>query len=217
VVTTITPRLETKPQPAPPLGLGSARRYARPVPSLARSEQWPADLDERFAAGDPDALRGAFDAHGALVLSLCRRGLASAEDADDAVQQVFVAAWRARHRFDPARGSLASWLAGITRNKVLDAQRAHYRRRDVLVPTEPGAAAAAEPEAGPDAVADQLVVRAALERLPSDRRAALELAFFEGLTHPEVAERLGLPLGTVKSHIRRGLDALRDELEAGDG
>jgi RNA polymerase sigma-70 factor (ECF subfamily) len=176
------------------------------------------DLDRRFADGDPDALRGAFDAHGPLVLGICRRGVPTATDADDVVQQVFVAAWRSRAGFDPARGSLASWLAGIARNKVLDAQRAMYRRRDVLVPTDPaGPGTADDSAAAPDAVADQLVVRAALRRLPPERRAAVELAFFEGLTHPEVAERLELPLGTVKSHIRRALDALRAELEVSDG
>lgn len=221
-MTAITASIEVVPPSVPRLWRGPERRYAPAVPSPARSEPRAADLDERFAVGDPDALREAFDVHGALVLSICRRGLPSPEDADDALQQAFVAAWRARARFDPARGSLASWLAGITRNKVLDAQRALYRRRDVPASADDrdvlaSTAPQVDVPTGPEQVADQLVVRAALGRLPADRRVALELAFFEGLTHPEVAERLGLPLGTVKSHIRRGLDALRDELEVSDG
>jgi len=190
------------------------------MPSAAALDERPPDLDARFARGDADALREAYDAHGALVFSLCLRGLPSREEAEDAAQQAFVAAWRARASFDPARGSLGGWLAGITRNKVVDAQRALYRRQDLVVAAESAASGERQDAGvapGADAVADQLVVRAALQRLAPERRAVLELSFFGGLTHAEIAEQVGLPLGTVKSHIRRGLEALRVDLEASDG
>lgn len=179
-----------------------------------------AGIDERFAAGDDDALREAFEAHGRLVYSICHRGMPSPEEAEDVAQQVFVAAWKARSRFDPAAGSLRGWLAGIARHKVLDAQRVHYRRLEVASAEpadERGAPGAAGSRSAFDAVADRMVVAAALARLEPERRAVLESAFLDGLTHPEVALRHDLPLGTVKSHIRRGLDALRKDLEASDG
>lgn len=209
-----------EPDEATALWLAPARaRYPSTMPSAAALDERPRDLDARFAQGDDaSALREAYEAHGALVFSLCLRGLPTREEAEDAVQQVFVAAWRARRRFDPTKGTLGGWLAGIARNKVLDAQRALYRRRDVLA-IDPDADVEA-PDGAPatsDAVTDQLVVRAALDRLAPERRSVLELSFFEGLPHPEIAERTGLPLGTVKSHIRRGLDALRADLEASDG
>jgi RNA polymerase sigma factor (sigma-70 family) len=208
-----------RPDPVAALRSGApVRRYDPPVQRSGTGRAEVVDLERRFADGDPDALRGAFDAHGALVLAICRRGLPTPADAEDVVQQVFVAAWRSRERYDAERASLASWLAGITRNKVLDAQRALYRRRDVLLADDaPGPTGTEQGTSQQDAVADQMVVRAALRRLPPERREAVELAFFEGLTHPEVAERLDLPLGTVKSHIRRALDALRADLEVSDG
>lgn len=235
MVTACSPTVEG---PAPPRTHG-AYRYPRTMVRASATHDQPddrpgagsaADLAERFARGDDEsALREAYDAHAGLVFSICRKALPSREEAEDATQATFVAAWRSRRRFDPAVGSLGAWLAGIARNKVLDALRAHYRRPEE--PAEevspaavsgPGAVATArstgEPDRGPaEAVVDRLVVARALRELAPERRAVIESAFFDGLTHPEVAARHDLPLGTVKSHIRRGLEALRRELEVSDG
>jgi len=183
------------------------------------------DVAARFAAGDESALREAYDAHGALVFAFCSRNLASRADAEDATQQVFVAAWQGRDRFDAGKGSLPGWLLGIARHKVADVVRASGRR-DVLVERQANAVGAGAagtmgvsgPTAGavgdsPDTVLDRLVVGRALAALPAEQRRTLELAFYDDLTHTQIAQVLGLPLGTVKSHIRRGLGRLRASLE----
>ena len=177
------------------------------------------DVAARFAAGDESALREAYDAHGALVFAFCSRNLASRADAEDATQQVFVAAWQGRDRFDAEKGSLPGWLLGIARHKVSDVVRASGRR-DALVERQasavgtgaPGAPAGAVGDT-PDKVLDRLVVARALAELPDEQRRTLELAFYDDLTHTQIAQVLGLPLGTVKSHIRRGLGRLRASLE----
>jgi len=178
------------------------------------------DVAARFAAGDEAALREAYDAHGGLVFAFCSRNLASRADAEDATQQVFVAAWQGRDRFDAEKGSLPGWLLGIARHKVSDVVRASGRR-DALVERQAsavgtgatgGAVGGAVGDA-PDTVLDRLVVARALAELPDEQRRALELAFYDDLTHTQIAQVLGLPLGTVKSHIRRGLGRLRASLE----
>jgi RNA polymerase sigma-70 factor (ECF subfamily) len=170
------------------------------------------DVATRFASGDEQALREAYDAHGALVFAFCSRNLASRADAEDATQQVFVAAWQGRDRFDAERGSLPGWLLGIARHKVADAVRARGRRND-LATREAAKVEIATPPNAPEIVLDRLVVAHALAELPDEQRRALELAFFDDLTHTQVAQVLDLPLGTVKSHIRRGLGRLRARLE----
>jgi RNA polymerase sigma-70 factor (ECF subfamily) len=163
---------------------------------------------QMWAAGDPDALRMAWDAFGRLVFSYCRRSLGDEERAADCTQETFVSAWRARERFDPARGTLAGWLIGVARNRVLDAHRAGSRVPEPVSDLPEGPSAGA----GSDALADRLVVQHAVDSLPPTAREIVELAFYTDLTHAEISERLGLPLGTVKSHIRRSLIRLRDHL-----
>lgn len=166
-----------------------------------------ATLEDRLVVGDESVLRDIFDEYGALVLSIARRLVGT--DAEDLVQQVFMAAWKGRDRFDPSKGSLAAWLSGITRFKAIDHLRAAGRRPsvatdkvEVMEPVEPAV----------DQVVDRMVLAAALESLPEARREVVELGFFHDLSHPEIAEKLDLPLGTVKSHMRRGLEALQREL-----
>lgn len=169
----------------------------------------PVELDDLFADGDESLLREVYDRYGALVHGICRRTL-PAEDADEVTQQVFLDAWQSRSRYDPAKGSLAGWLVGITRFKVVDRTRARVRHERVRVGAVPERPAAVSDV---DRVADRLLVQDALDSLPERQRRVVELAFFGGCTHAEVATSLGLPLGTVKSHIRRGLGTLRRHLE----
>ena len=166
-------------------------------------------LEQRLVAGDHAALRELFDTYGPMVMGLCRR-LVGAE-AEDVAQQVFLDAWKSRARFDPERGSLAAWLARIARFKSIDHLRASARRPSVPS-ADAGLTERTEPDV--DAVVDHMVVTRALEELPLARREVVELGFYHGLTHPEIAEKLGLPLGTVKSHMRRGLESLQRELES---
>jgi RNA polymerase sigma factor (sigma-70 family) len=184
---------------------GSTARYAAPVPTEDQ-------LATLFAAGDEQALRLAYDRFGSLVYSLCRRGLAAEADAEDVTQQVFIAAWKDRGRFDPSRGALGAWIVGIAKFKILDAQRAAGRRRDTA--TEGVERIEGEPSGDQlDRLADRMVLIEALAQLPAERREVVERAFFSDLTHPQIADALDLPLGTVKSHIRRGLSSLREHLE----
>lgn len=165
-------------------------------------------LEQRFVAGDERALAEIFAQHSGIVLGLARKSVGA--EADDVAQQVFVAAWKSRHRFDAERGSIRSWLIGITRFKIVDHLRAAGRRPTPVVDDGPEPV---EPTQAAEHLADRLVLAEALAALPEERRTVVELAFYNDLTHHEIAERTGLPLGTVKSHARRGLAALRTELE----
>lgn len=166
-----------------------------------------------LVAGDQQALADAFTAWGTMVHAFCA-SRAGHDAADDLTQQVFVAAWRGRHTFDAERGVVPGWLIGIARNL---SNRSFRRNREIPTADAPSedatlvADAASAPD-GPDAVADRLLLGAALQRLAQDQRRTLELGYLEGLTQQEVADRLGLPLGTVKSHQRRGLQRLRQAL-----
>jgi RNA polymerase sigma factor (sigma-70 family) len=165
-----------------------------------------------WVAQDPAALRLAFDSCGAVVYSYCRRALADGEQAADCTQETFVSAWRGRERFDPAKGSLAAWLLGIARYRVLDGYRASARR-----PTPVGdlPTTADTGPADDDRLVDRLLVAHALAELPAAFRQVIELAFYSDLTQVQIAEKLDMPLGTVKSHMRRGLRTLRTHLDGG--
>jgi RNA polymerase sigma factor (sigma-70 family) len=174
-----------------------------------------ASVEQAFARGDEQALALAYDRWGGLVYTLALRCLGNREDAADVTQQVFVKAWGSRTRYDPSKASLSAWLVGISRHVVADQLAARGRLRKV---TE-RAAELHDPaivETHVDAVADRLLLADELERLEDTARQIMRLAFFDGLTHAQIAESLALPLGTVKSHIRRSLERLRRRLEGQD-
>jgi RNA polymerase sigma-70 factor, ECF subfamily len=183
-------------------------------------------LDEDFASGKPDALEAAYRRYGPVVHNFARRA-AGPEAADEVTQDVFLAAWRSSTRYDPARGSLGGWLMGIARHKATDALRARGRASDRLARaaadplgagvTSTGAGGAAGGRSSDVGLAERLMVADALGRLRPDVREIVELAFYSDLTHEQIAERTGRPLGTVKSQIRRSLAALRRHLEGIDG
>jgi RNA polymerase sigma factor (sigma-70 family) len=193
-------------------------RYIRVV---AENVDDPLDLvEEAFERGDERALRLAYERHGSLVYSFCRRSLSDVDAAKDATQETFVAAWRTRERFDRSRGSLAGWLLGIARFKVLDQYRAGARHptpvEETLEAGTPAFGAQAASRVEPlEALADRLLLADALATLPERPRGVIELAFYQDLTQQQIADKLGLPLGTVKSDTRRGLQRLRRHLEGG--
>jgi RNA polymerase sigma-70 factor (ECF subfamily) len=164
-------------------------------------------LGRRFAAGDPAALREAYDHYSAAVYAIAVRTLGAHHDAEDVTQQVFVRAWRGRGTFDPTRGNLGAWLTGITRRQVSD--RLDVRVRELRTATRVGQADPRTPTPEPDRVVDAVVVANELGKLAPPVRTVLRLAFFDDLTHEQIAAVTGLPLGTVKSHLRRGMDRLR--------
>jgi len=170
-------------------------------------------LADRFRSGDETALREIYDRYGALVHAVGLACLPVRSDAEDLTQATFVAAWRGRQTYDPDRGTLAGWLLGIARRQAVDRLRALRRERslaDAVIRQQP---AGYSQELGPEQVIDRIVVLDELSRLPGEQRRALELAFFDDLTHVQIAGVTGLPLGTVKSHLRRGLARLRTRWE----
>jgi RNA polymerase sigma factor (sigma-70 family) len=171
------------------------------------------DVAAAFSSGQPDALTLVYQRFGALVYSIALRSLRARSDAEDVTQQVFVSAWQSRSSFIRGRGTLGGWLVTITRNKVTDALRERQRDSRVLLQVAGGAAVTA-PETPPDQVVERIVLADELAQLPESRRLVMVLAFYSDLTHEQIAHDLGLPLGTVKSHIRRGLQRLRSRLEA---
>ena len=171
------------------------------------------DVAARWVAGDDSALRLAYEQFGSLIYTFCSKALVDQGAAGDCTQETFLSAWRSRHTYDPARGSLAGWLIGIARFKVRDAYRAASR---VPLPREDAAnEESASDDAYDDRLADRLLVAHALEMLSPRARGVVELAFYSDLTQTEIAEKTGLPLGTVKSDLRRGLQRLRFHLEGG--
>ncbi|KIE25821.1 siderophore-interacting protein [Streptomyces sp. MUSC 125] len=147
------------------------------------------------------------------VHALARRTLGDSRDAEDVTQQVFAAAWRGRAGYRAERGPIPAWLAGITRRKVADALAARARRAELTARAAERLATSRAPERDPDTALDRVVVTAALARLSAPQRRVLRLAFYQDLTQTQIAAVTGWPLGTVKSHTRRGLDRLRTCLQ----
>ena len=178
------------------------------------------DLDwvGRIARGDRDALAALYDRHARSVYSLALRIVRNQPDAEEVVQDVFAQAWRTAGRYDRRRGAVPAWLLMMTRSRAIDRLR-RGRGEPPRQDDERVWGVLAAGDTPPDeraAHGDRVArLRTALEALPFLQRAAIELAFFEGLTHTEVAARLEQPLGTVKTRIRLGLLKLREALEGG--
>ena len=171
----------------------------------------PTPLESSFGDGGEQLLRQAYDEYGSLVFSICLRSV-DAASAADITQEVFIAAWKNRDRFDPSRGGLGSWLSGITRNKVIDHFRAIGRetRRIEKVKNTPQPAEPTQERI--EEVTLRMLLVDAIDDLPERARNVISLAFFDDLTHVEIADQTGIPLGTVKSDIRRSLNRLRHGL-----
>jgi len=177
-------------------------------------------LLQQIAAGDRDAVARCLDAYGSLVWSLARRFTSSRDDAEDAVQEIFIELWAHAARFDPAKASETTFVAMLARRRLID--RLRKTRREP--PTEGLDALSAMPDPAERSSADELEVREEAARaqrligeLKPDQQLVIRLAVFQGLTHQGIAEQLGLPLGTVKTHLRRGLLRLREGLRSNRG
>jgi RNA polymerase sigma-70 factor, ECF subfamily len=171
------------------------------------------ELARSIAGGDARALRNAYDAYAGRVLALALRIVRSRAEAEDVVQDTFLEVWRRAEEYDPMRGEFSAWITSMARSRCIDrVRRARVRARYAETDTP------VEPAAGPDERAasqrDGARVRELLTSLPTEQRAALELAFFDGLTQQQIAERTGAPLGTVKTRLRLALEKLSPQLEA---
>jgi len=168
------------------------------------------ELIMAVAGGDHPALLALYDRHGRIAYGLAYRILGDAGAAEEAVQDAYLRVWRRASTFDTSRGSVRPWLLTIVHHCAIDL----LRRRAGAPPVVAGLDEMADRQAVPDAwgeVSGRIEserVRTAVETLPGEQRRAIEMAFFEGLTHREIAERDGLPLGTVKGRLRLGLKRL---------
>jgi RNA polymerase sigma factor (sigma-70 family) len=167
------------------------------------------ELVRGFLAGEETALEQIYRRYSALVYSVALRSLGDVSEAEDVAQKVFVAAWSGRHNYQPSRASIPAWLLGITRNKVVDAHQARGKQRRIQ--TELITNVDTPPE--PLDIAERLIIAEEIARLGEVPQRVLRMAFYEDLTHAQIAERLQLPPGTVKSHIRRSLIKLKGRLE----
>jgi RNA polymerase sigma-70 factor (ECF subfamily) len=150
-----------------------------------------------------------YDRYAPVVYAVALRVLADTGAAEDVLQEVFLQLWRKPQSFDASRGSMAGWLAVIARHRAVDHLR---KRRPTTDISEIVVAVDADLEGAAERHQALEKVRKALGAMAAEQRSALEMAFFEGLTHVEIAERTGAPLGTVKTRIRAGLGALRKAL-----
>ncbi len=177
-------------------------------------------LVERMAAGDERALGQLYDRHGGAAYSLALAIVGERADAEEVVADAFGQAWRTAVHFDPARGSVAAWLATITRTRALDLVRGRGRRSRALTRAAWGSgeglaapmAAEDAPDRGVERQEARRLVAHSLAELPAPQRRVIELAYFGGLTQTEIAAELQEPLGTVKTRMRAGMEKLRDSL-----
>jgi RNA polymerase sigma-70 factor (ECF subfamily) len=180
-------------------------------------------LMSAIAAGDRGAISALYDRHAPLLLALCRRILRDQADAEDVLTDVFFEVWSRADRFDPSRGSPVTYLVTLARSRSIDRRRARAARGGAVTVSADAADAAALVSASPnpsqstEADEQRRIVRAALACLEPQQREAIECSFYEGLSHSEIAEKLGKPLGTVKTYIRQGLIRLRDRLRIPNG
>ncbi|NKY15773.1 RNA polymerase sigma factor [Streptomyces somaliensis] len=196
---------------------GSAERTAPPAeepPYEAEPEHRPFEFGGSDGS-DEGAFEAAYRRWSPLVHAMAARSLGDAREAEDVTQQVFVAAWRGRAGFRPERGPLGAWLVGITRRKIADALEARTRRLRLAEAAArvPDGAVPPDGDTAPDAVLDRVLLAGELARLPHRQRQVLCMAYYEDLTQSQIATRTGVPLGTVKSHARRGLHVLRRRIE----
>lgn len=205
-------------QPAPQNARESSLMEEKQI-SRAETDR---ELLRCFTAGDEAGFSTFYRRFSPGLFSLVYRILQDQKESEDVLQEAFVQMWKNSAAYDARRSSLFTWAVTIARNKAIDRLRARHRRFKVVE------AVTVEAEVAPGAAAEQADealsqrdersrVRAALAKLPPDQRAAIDLAFFDGMTQAEISAKLGTPLGTVKARIRRGLLALRDVLRGTSG
>ena len=177
------------------------------------------DLMPLLAEQDPEAFEVFYDRHGGAAYSLAYRIVGDRSGAEDVVQEAFISIWRSGGRYDRARGSVRSWTLGIVRNRAIDALRRQSGKAPKLNFDDE---AALEQRPAAELTEEQALqresareVRGALSELPDEQSKVIQLAYFGGFSHSEIAEMLGMPLGTVKGRMRLGIEKIRTQLAEG--
>lgn len=172
------------------------------------------ELIERFRNGDERALEHIYRRWSPIVFTLALRSLGDRGDAEDVTQRTFVSAWTSRASYDPAKAKISTWLVAIARRRIADMHEARARVRALQQELErvatPDEMVGAEVDLG-----DRLLLADEIDRLEPAAREVVRLAFYDDLTHEQISARLQMPLGTVKSHLRRSLNRMRVRLEVG--
>lgn len=189
-------------------------------PSRTDAQEVDRALVRRIARGDESAMTALFDRYGGPQFAFAHRILADPAEAEEAVLEAFMQAWSDASRFDASRGSVGAWLTMMVRSRALDRVRARTRRERATASSVNGSSAGppgmgtrpADPDRALQEEEHRRQVIAALVSLPAEQREAIELAFYEGLSQSEIAARLALPLGTVKTRVRSGMLKLRELL-----
>ncbi len=175
-------------------------------------------LLRRIAARDRGALSEFYDQTARPLFSIACRILGNTADAEEAIQDVFVQIWMKAEMFDATKGQPFHWVLALTRNRCIDGLRARQRRSRLIADSGGDGSTTlvveSQPSEPPWDRADVAAIQAAVNNLPKEQRQAIELAFFRGLTHQEIAESLKEPLGTIKARIRRGMLKLREDLQS---
>lgn len=179
------------------------------------AEESQVQLLRRIASGDRPALAEFYDQIAGPLFSTATRILGDAHEAEEVVQDVFVQIWEKAATFDAALGSPFTWAMRITRNRSIDRLRSRQRRTKLAAQFQENFEITAGGENATAELGEEAVgqIRSTVGSLPADQRRVIEMAFFGGLTHVEIAETLGEPLGTVKARIRRGMMKLRESLQ----
>jgi RNA polymerase sigma-70 factor (ECF subfamily) len=176
------------------------------------------EVMQLVGAGDPRAFELLYDRHGGAAFSLAYRMVGNRVTAEDITQEGFLSIWRSRLRYDPSRGSVRTWVLGIVHHRAIDVLRrgaVHERRRETMEGVEERQEAPERTDVEAARREEARTVRSALEALPDEQRRTIELAYFGGYTHSQIAELLDEPIGTVKGRMRLGLDKLRRQLSEG--
>ena len=176
------------------------------------------EMMQLVQVGDPRAFELLYDRHGGAAFSLAYRMVGNRTSAEDVTQEAFLSIWRSRLRYDQARGSVRTWVLGIVHNRAIDALRrsvAHDRRRETMDGVEERFESRDRTDVEAARREEARSVRSALATLPEDQRRTIELAYFGGFSHSQIAELLDEPVGTVKGRMRLGLEKLRRQLAEG--
>lgn len=169
-------------------------------------------LNARFVAGDEQALAEVYRRWSPVVFTLALRSLGDRGDAEDVTQRTFVSAWTSRSTYDAGKARLSTWLVAIARRRIADTHESRAKIRALQAEME----RVTNPDdlvREPPDLSETLLVANEMQQLEPDAQAVMRLAFYDDLTHEEISRRLGMPLGTVKSHIRRSLTRMRNRLE----
>lgn len=175
----------------------------------------PESILQRVARGDPDSVQECIDRYSGLVWSLARKRGFGAAECEDAVQEIFLDVWKSAGRFDPSVASEATFIAMIARRRLIDRRRRLSRRPEAAEFTDRMSPVENECLRDFEVSEQAAAAAAALETLRPEQQRVLRLSIFQGLSHERIAESTGLPLGTVKTHVRRGLIRLREILTQG--